>query len=60
MDKDCASPGLREEITEECYQEFISNMRIYVEARPAEGLVVASYNNLRLYKDGEQFVVRHP
>ncbi len=50
---------LDREAAEAYYAEFVENIKAHLAENP-EGLVLSSHDNVRLFKDGDQFIVRKP
>lgn len=50
--------ALDEEISRECYLEFADGIRKHLKDNPTEGLLLDSYNNIRLYEDEGKYIVR--
>lgn len=58
MQRDLAIGGIcYDDLANACYAEFVANVKTYLAAHP-EGLVLSSYDNTRLFKEGDQYVVR--
>ncbi|OGZ08329.1 MAG: hypothetical protein A3C93_06010 [Candidatus Lloydbacteria bacterium RIFCSPHIGHO2_02_FULL_54_17] len=58
MRRDVGTAGIAyEEQQNACYAEFIEHVKGHLLDNP-EGLVLSSYDNIRLFKEGDQFIVR--